>query len=326
MSKLLDQVEVLEELRRATSRSRLSSRTGKTYERWARRYLRFRGNRERAETGDSAVRAFLRQLATSGASRSTQGQALSALKFLYRQVAHPQLGQVEEIVLPRGRREALAILSLGEFQRLIEATEGTEGLIFGLLFGTGLRLKEALSLRVRDLDFDNERICVRDKNGNTTRSTVLPAGVTGELRQHLREVRAVHNNDLREGYGRILIPYALWRENPNRSRAWEWQYVFPAPRRTRDPHKGAIRRNHVSKSTVNRRLGDAVALAGLEKSVTCACLRRSFAHHLLATGCKPRRVQELLGSRSLKTVTGYGPAPARCRNSIRSPMDLLCVS
>ena len=120
-----------------------------------------------------------------------------------------------------------------------------------------------------------------------------------------------------------MIPYALWQENPNRARAWEWQYVFPAPQRTRDPHKGAIRRYHLSKSTVNRRLGEAVALAGIEKSVSCACLRRSFAHYLVATGCKTRRIQELLGCKSIKTVTGYGPTPARGGNSMASPLDLL---
>ncbi len=220
-------------------------------------------------------------------------------------------------------REAPSILSLGEFQGLIEAAEGMERLIFRLLFGAGLRLEEALSLRVRDVDFDNDRIHVRDSNARTTRSTMLPAGVTDELRQHLKKVRALHSQDLREGYGRILVPYALWRENPNRARAWEWQYVFPAPRRTRDPHKGAIRRYHLSKSTVNRRLGEAVALAGIEKSVSGACLRRSFAHHLVAIGYEPRRVQELLGCKSLKTVTSYGPTPALGGNSMTSPLDLL---
>ncbi len=317
-------VEVLlEELRRASCRSRLSTRTAETYNRWARRYLRFRRDRELSEMGDAEVKAFLTHLAANGASRSTQSQALSGLRFLYRQVLHTQLGEVEGIVLPRLPREAPAVLSLGEFQRLIAATEGMERLIFRLLFGTGLRLEEALGLRVRDIDFDDERIHVRDMNARTTRSTVLPAGIIGELHRNLREVRAVHSNDLREGYGRILIPYAMWQKNPNQARAWEWQYAFPAPRRTPDPKKGVIRRHHLSKSTVNRRLGEAVALAGIEKSVSCACLRRSFGYHLLTTGCDPARVQELLGCRNMKTVTGYGPTPARSGNSTTSPLDLL---
>ncbi len=314
---------ILEELRRACGRSALSMRTARTYDRWARRYLRFRSNHELAEMGDVEVNAFLRQLAASGASRSTQGQALAGLRFLYRQVLHTELGEVEAIDIGGLPREAPAILSLGEFQRLIAATGGLERLIFRLIFGTGLRLQEALNLRVRDIDFADERIHVRDRNARTMRSTLLPAGITAELHRHLREVRTVHSKDLRAGYGRILIPYAMWQKNPNQARAWEWQYVFPAPRRTRDPRKGAIRRHHLSKSTVNRRLGEAASLAGIEKSISCACLRRSFAHHLVATGCEPRRVQKLLGCKSIKTVTAYSPTPVRPSSSMTSPLDLL---
>ncbi len=259
----------------------------------------------------------------SGASRSIQGQALAGLRFLYRQGLHTELGEVEPIDIGGLQREAPAILSLGEFQRLIAASEGVERLIFRLIFGTGLRLQEALTLRVRDVDFAGERIHVRDRSARTMRSTLLPAGITAELHGHLREVRTVHSKDLRDGYGRILIPYARWQENPNLARAWEWQYVFPAPRRTRDPRKGVIRRHHLSKSTVNRRLGEAASLAGIEKSISCACLRRSFAHHLVVTGCEPRRVQKLLGCKSIKTVTAYSPTPARSSSSMTSPLDLL---
>ncbi len=149
---------------------------------------------------------------------------------------------------------APAILSLGEFHRILVHAKATGRLIFQLLFGAGLRLEEAVRLRIRDLDLDAGRIHVRDKRARTTRFTILPDGLRAELLEHLENVRAIHSRDVREGYGRILIPYALWREKPSRARAWPWQYAFPASSRSRDPRKGAIRRHHVSARTVQRRL------------------------------------------------------------------------
>ncbi len=224
---------------------------------------------------------------------------------------------------PRRNRGAPAILSLGEFHRMIVEAKGTGRLIFQLLFGSGLRLEEAVGLRVRDLDPDAGRIHVRDQRARTTRFTILPDGLRAELLEHLENVRAIHTRDLREGYGRILIPYALWREKPSRARAWPWQYAFPASSRSRDPRKGAIRRHHVCARTVQRRLKKAVGLAGIDKPVTCAGLRRSFAFHMLATGTKPEQVQELLGYKSAKTVRSQMPTPVRLGGAVGSPLDLL---
>ena len=256
-------------------------------------------------------------------SHSTQSQALSGLRFLYREVFDTRLGEVQDIDHPRRDRGAPAILSLGEFHRVLAHAKGTARLIFQLLFGTGLRLEEAVGLRIRDFDLDIGRIHVRDKRGRTTRFTVLPDGLRAELLEHLENVRAIHTRDVREGYGRILIPYALWREKPSRARAWPWQYAFPASSRSRDPRKGAVRRHHVSVRTVQRRLQKTVALAGIDKPVTCACLRRSFAFHMLATGTKPEQVQELLGYKSAKTVRNQMSTPVRLGGAVGSPLDLI---
>ncbi len=312
---------VLEELRRAGCRKRLSARTAKAYERWAKRYLHFRSDRELTEMGDAEVNGFLKEIATSGLSRSTQSQALSSLRFLYDEVFNTRLGEVEEIVSPHRQREAPAALSLSEFQLILANAEGMDRLIFKLLFGAGLRLVEALALRVRDINFNEEQIHIRDKDGDTKRVAVLPGSLGAELQQQVRNVRALHSEDLHDGYGRILIPYTLWKQNPSRAREWQWQYVFPAPRRTRDPRKGVIRRNQLSARTVNRRLAEAVAQGGIKKAVSCSSLRRSFGYHLVATGCDPELVKELLGFRSVKTVTSYGPA--RSGSWIRSPLELL---
>ncbi len=314
---------VLEELRRASARRRLSAPTGKAYHRWAMRYLSFRGNRDPAEMGDAEVNAFLKDLAASGLSDSTQSQALTGLRFLYREVLDTRLGEVEEIARPHRQRDAPGILSLGEFHRILAHTDNPERLIFQLLFGAGLRLEEAVRLRIRDLDLDAGRIHVRDTEATTTRVTVLPDALRSELLKHLEHVRAVHSRDVREGYGRILIPYALWKENPTRAREWQWQYAFPATRRSRDPRKGAIRRQHISVSTIHRRLRKAVALARIKKSVGCACLRRSFGFHMLVTGTEPELIQELLGYKSAKTVRRQMPAPVRLGGAISSPLDLL---
>ncbi len=313
---------VLEELRSASYRRELSGSTTKAYHRWAERYLRFRGDRDLAEMGDTEVNGFLKHLSTKRLSDSTQSQALSGLRFLYGEVFDTRLGKVQDIDHPRRNRGTPAILSPGEFHRMLPHAKGTGRLIFQLLFGAGLRLEEAVGLRIRDLDLDAGRIHVRDKSARTTRFTILPDGLRAELLEHLENVRAIHTRDVREGYGRILIPYALWREKPSRARAWPWQYAFPASSRSRDPRKGAIRRHHVSARTLQRHLKKAAGLAGIDKPITCACLRRSFAFHMLATGTKPEQVQELLGCKSAKTVRSQMPTPVRLGGAVGSPLDL----
>ena len=178
-------------------------------------------------------------------------------------------------------------------------------------------------LRIRDLDLDAGRTLVRDQKGRTTRFTVLPDGLRAELLKHFEHVRAVHRKDVREGYGRILIPYALWRDKPSRALAWPWQFAFPASSRSRDPRKGAIRRHHVSARTIQRRLQKAVSIADIDKPVTCACLRRSFGFHMQTTGTEPELVQELLGYQSAKTMKSQMPAPVRLGGTVSSPLDLL---
>jgi integron integrase len=190
-----------------------------------------------------------------------------------------------------------------------------------LLYGSGLRLNECLRLRVKDIDFDNRQIIVRDGKGENDRSTVLPDSVVPELKLHLEGVKALHEKDVREGYGETALPYALGANYPNAGREWVWQYVFPASQRSTDPRSGAIRRHHLDESVLQRAVREAANRAKLTKPVSPHTFRHSFATHLLQKGYDIRTVQELLGHKDVKTTMIYTHVLQRGGLAVKSPLD-----
>jgi integron integrase len=285
-------------------------RTVKTYEQWLRRFLRFHGRRHPREMGSSEVNAFLNHLAVDlQVSASTQNQALSALLFLFRELLERDL-ELDGVVRARTRKRLPVVLSEAEVKAVRQRLEGVPALVVGLLYGSGLRLMEALRLRVKDLDFDRRELVVRDGKGGKDRLTMLPQSLMVALRQHLLEVRRLHQGDLAGKY-------------PNADREWAWQWVFPQQKRWLDPRTGAEGRHHLDPTVVQRAVKQAVADAGVSKAASCHTFRHSFATHLLERGQDIRTIQELLGHQDVSTTMIYTHVLNRGPLGVSSPADFM---
>jgi integron integrase len=247
-------------------------------------------------------------------SASTQNQALNALVFLYRQVLGRPLGEVVGAVRAKRSRRLPVVLSVEEVSALLGQLEGVYWLVGCLLYGSGLRLREAVSLRVKDLDFEHRAVLVRDAKGGRDRVVTMP----DELEVALR--RTVHERDLERGVGAVWLPDALARKYPHAPKRWTWQFVFAASRPGPDPRTGEVRRHHVHPSAVQKAIKLAVRRAGIEKPATCHTLRHSFATHLLERGMDIRTVQEQLGHRDVKTTQIYTHVLGRGGLAVRSPL------
>ena len=269
------------------------------------------------------VTAFLTHLAVRRkVSASTQNQALSALLFLYRHVLDCELGDLDAVRAKRPKRLPV-VLSRGEVLRLLDKLEGVPKLVATLLYGAGLRLNEALRLRVKDLDFSFHQITVRSGKGDKDRVTVLPALLEEPLQHHLRQVRRLHESDFARGLGRVYLPNALAQKYPNANTEWAWQYVFPSETHSMDRESGELRRFYTSPRTVQRAVKQAVRAAGISKPASCHTLRHSFATHLLIGGYDIRTIQELLGHRSVRTTMLYTHVLNRGGYGVQSPADTL---
>ena len=314
--RLLDQV-------RQTARLRhLSLRTERAYTGWVYRFVVFHGKRHPSGMGAVEVRRFLSHLATEGrVSASTQNQALCALLFLYRYVLEMDLGRIDEVVRARRTRRIPLVLGREEVRLVLAHLTGTHALITGLLYGCGLRLMEALRLRVKDIDFARNAILVRQGKGDKDRVVMLPGTLRERLREHLGSVRVLHERDLGNGLGAAELPNALGRKKPGAERWWAWQYVFPSGRLSIDPRSGRRGRHHVSESSVQKAVTRAVRLAGVPKTAGCHTLRHSFATHLLEGGYDIRTVQELLGHADVRTTMIYTHVLNRGGKGVRSPLD-----
>jgi integron integrase len=298
-------------------------RTVQTYEQWLRRFLRFHGLRHPREMGSAEVNAFLSHLAVDlNVSPSTQNQALSALLFLFRELLERDL-ELDGVVRARTRRRLPVVLTLAEVRAVLERLNGAEALVAGLLYGSGLRLMEALRLRVQDLEFIRRELTVRDGKGGKDRRTVLPEGLAGKLAIHLEQVREIHRNDLADGWGRVVLPHALARKYPNAPVEWGWQWVFPQCSRWHNSSSGEEGRHHLDPSLIQKAVRRAVLAAGISKPATCHSLRHSFATHLLERGQDIRTIQELLGHSDLKTTMIYTHVLNRGPLGVASPADLL---
>ena len=298
-------------------------RTVKTYEQWLRRFLRFHGLRHPREMGSAEVNAFLTHLAVAGrVSPSTQNQALAALLFLYRELLDRDL-DLDGVVRARTRRRLPVVLTPEEVRAVLQRLEGPPALVAGLLYGSGLRLMEALRLRVHDLDFSRHELTVRDGKGGKDRRTLLPQRLVEPLMVHLREVRRVHAQDLADGWGRVQLPQALARKYANAPVEWGWQWVFPQQRRWTNPTTGEQGRHHLDPSLIQKAVRQAVLASGISKPATCHSLRHSFATHLLERGQDIRTIQELLGHSDLKTTMIYTHVLNRGTLGVASPADCL---
>ena len=299
-----------------------SARTEESYIEWVRRYILFHQKRHPKDMGAPEVKAFLTHLAVERkVAASTQNQALSALLFLYREVLHQPLSGIDA-VRARQPQHLPTVLTKSEASRVLSAMTGTTQLMARLLYGSGLRAMECLRLRVKDLDFEQRQIIVHDGKGEKDRVTMLPESLLAPLRDHLRRVQQIHQQDLAAGYGRVHLPYALAVKYPNAAQEWAWQYVFPAKSRSIDPRTGVEQRHHLTESSLQKAIHAAARLAGLtDKPIGPHTFRHSFATHLLEAGYDIRTIQELLGHKDVKTTMIYTHVLNRGGLAVRSPLD-----
>lgn len=313
---------LFEEVRRRLRVKHYSLRTEKAYLGWIRRFILSNGKRHPREMGAAEVERFLSELAVKGqVASSTQNQALSALLFLYREVLGIDLPWMEQVVRAKRPQRVPSVLAREEVQRLLVHLDGQPWLLASLLYGTGMRLMECLRLRVKDVDFARNEITVRNGKGGKDRHTVLPATLVESLQREVERVRVLHEEDLREGFGDVWLPYALSRKYPNAGRMLGWQYVFPSMRRSRDPLDGRTRRQHVDDGVLSRALKSACKRAQIVKPVSAHTLRHSFATHMLEAGYDIRTVQELLGHKDLATTQIYTHVLNRGAGGVFSPLD-----
>jgi integron integrase len=313
-------------LRQALRLRHYSIRTEEAYVGWVCRFVRFCGTRHPRELGVGDVTRFLSSLAVERrVSASTQNQALSALVFLYRDVLDMPVGWLSAMVRAKRPGRLPVVLTREEVRRVLSRHKdrGAAALVVGLLYGTGMRLLEALRLRIKDIDFARNEITVRGGKGDRDRVTMLPERLKGPLLQHLAEVRGQHERDAVAGAGWVELPGAYAGKNPNAGREWGWQWVFPARRMYEDARTGQRRRHHLHETLVQRVFKEAVRAARLAKPASCHSLRHSFATHLLESGYDIRTVQELLGHRDVSTTMVYTHVLNRGGRGVRSPADLL---
>jgi integron integrase len=314
--KLLDQVRDAIRLRH------YSIRTEQAYTDWIKRFILFHGKRHPREMGETEVTQFLTHLARHGnVAASTQNQALSALLFLYKEVLKQEIGWLDKVERARKPQKLPVVLTRREVKRIFAQLKGTEKLMAGLLYGSGLRLMECVRLRVKDVDFGYARITVRDGKGAKDRVTMLPVNLAARLKQHLLKVKIQHEQDLADGFGSVYLPFALDRKFPNAEREWAWQYVFPSGRLSTDPRSGKRQRHHVAEGLLQAAVKRAVRGSGISKPATCHTLRHSFATHLLDNGYDIRTVQELLGHKDVSTTMIYTHVLNKPGIGVKSPID-----
>jgi integron integrase len=316
--------KLLDALRLALRTRHYSERTVDAYVGWCRRFIVHCGRRHPRELGPDDVRRFVSALAVEHAvSASTQNQALAAIAFLYRDLLGTPLGTVEGVLRAKRPVRVPTVLTRDEVRAVLSHLDGVPKLVALLLYGAGLRLLEALSLRVKDVDVARGELVVRAGKGNKDRVTVLPAVASEPLVAHLLVVRDRHERDLARGLGRVALPGALEHKSPGLGRDWGWQWVFPATQHYVDAHTGERRRHHLHESAVQRSVRLAVLRSGVAKRATCHTFRHSFATHLLEDGYDIRTVQELLGHKDVSTTMIYTHVLNRGGHGVRSPLDRL---
>ncbi len=318
------QPKLLDRLRLAMRSRHYSRRTEQTYSYWVKKYIYFHNVRHPDEMGEKEINAFLTHLAVEErVNASTQNQALCALLFLYRHVIGREIGDLGDVIRAKKPVRLPVVMTRDEVKAVLENLTGDKWLIVCLMYGAGLRLMECLRLRVQDIDFHSNQITVRDGKGNKDRVTMFPASVKKPLAEHLNNIKTVHDSDIANGFGRVVMPDALARKYPNASKEWRWQWLFPQGNLWHNQQTGERGRHHIHESIVQKTVKDAVTKAGLVKRATCHTFRHSFATHLLEDGYDIRTVQELLGHKDLKTTMIYTHVLNKGLAAVRSPADNL---
>lgn len=315
-------MKLLDMLRAEIRYKHYSIRTERSYVDWVKRFIFFFDKRHPNEMGELEIKEFLNWLADKQKiAAPTQNQALCALLFFYRHVLKRDIKWVEGLAWAKRPRKLPVVFSKTEIKRIMPLMDETYRLIAKIMYGSGLRLNECISLRIQDIDFDNSQIIVRNAKGKKERSTMLPESLIETLKSQISKVKALHQHDLRNGYGYVYLPYALERKYPNDNRSFIWQYLFPAKSVSVDPRSNHSRRHHVHLSSAQRHIKSAIQKSGIRKRGTSHSLRHSFATHLLEAGYDIRTIQELLGHEDVSTTMIYTHVMRKGGSGVKSPID-----
>jgi len=320
--KLLDQVREIMRL------NHYSIHTERTYTDWIKRYVRFHrmNSRKDLQNGEKKIEQFLTHLAVEcNVAPSTQNQAMNALVFLYKKILKTPLGGEINAVRAKKKMNIPVVLTRDEVRQIIHLLQGPAQQIVKLLYGSGLRITEAVRLRVKDIDYQMKHITVRSGKGAKDRVTTFPESVIPLLENHLAKVKILHEQDLAHGYGEVFLPYSLGRKYPNAGREWGWQYVFASRQLSTDPRSGKVRRHHVDPSVVNKAIKAAARTLGLKKQISAHTFRHSFATHLLERGTDIRTIQALLGHKDVSTTMIYTHVLQQGGWGVKSPLDDLKI-
>lgn len=310
--------QVINEIRRR----HYSYRTEQTYIHWIARYIAFHNNNIPDHSANTSITAFLNYLAVyRKVSSSTQNQALNALIFLYHKTLGINVGELGTFTRAKVPKNLPVVLSRNEVKSLLSNLSGTHYLMASLLYGTGMRLMECITLRVKDIDFDYHQIYVHRGKGQKDRIVPLPERLSELLKEQLKTSRIFFQEDRKNNVAGVFLPEALSKKYPNASTEWKWQYVFQSHRLSVDPRTKIVRRHHIHESSLQKQLKQAAKKSGIEKHVKCHTLRHSFATHLLETGYDIRTIQELLGHADVSTTMIYTHVLNTPGVIVKSPID-----
>ena len=324
----LQSIRLMDQVRERIRYLHYSLQTEKVYLYWTRFFVRWHGKsgqmRHPRDLGKAEVEAFLTMLANERqVSPATHRQALNALLFLYRQVLDQDLPWLQSIGRPPERKRIPVVLTVTEVQAILALVDGVEGVLARLLYGTGMRLAEGLSLRVKDVDFERKVIVVRSGKGDKDRVVMLPRVLVLPLREQLARSRALWAADRASERSGVYLPHALDTKYPRAGQTWAWHWVFPSPGLSIDPRTGVERRHHLFEERLGRKLKKAVGQSEIAKHVTVHTLRHSFATHLLQSGTDIRTVQELLGHSDVSTTMIYTHVIKAGSGATQSPLDAM---
>ncbi len=315
---------MLEEVRDFMRLKHYSIHTERTYCDWITRYVHYHKmlKREDLQEGEKKIEIFLTHLAVEkNVAPSTQNQAMNALVFLYKEVLKIPLQEEINAIRARKKTNIPVVLTREEVRQVIDIMEGIPQLVVKLLYGSGLRIMEAVRLRVKDIDYKMKQLTVRSGKGAKDRVTTFPQTIISLLENHLAKVKILHHQDLAKGYGEVYLPYALERKYPHAAKEWGWQYVFPSRQLSTDPRSAKIRRHHVDPSVVNKAVKASAKKIELKKQISAHTFRHSFATHLLERGTDIRTIQALLGHKDVSTTMVYTHILQQGGHGVPSPLD-----
>jgi integron integrase len=322
------QPKLLDEVRQVLRLHHYSIHTERSYVEWIVRFVRFHGMRSREDLfpAEPKIESFLTDLAVHiNVAAATQNQAMNALVFLYKRVLNHSLSGSINAVRADKKINVPVVMTREEVAAVISLMDGTAQVVAKLLYGSGLRIMEAVRLRVKDIDYQMKQLTVRSGKGDKDRFTTFPVTLTPLLQNHLARVKTLHQQDLAQGHGEVYLPHALARKYPHTAKEWGWQYVFPARDVAVDPRSGITRRHHVDPSVINKAIKAAGRRAGLTKHISAHTFRHSFTTQLLQRGTDIRTIQQLLGHNDVATTMIYTHVLQQGGQGVPSPLDDLGV-